>query len=204
MFDASAADFSDGCLRSNECKKSAVESAADVKSSHSAQRTQLRSCRCHRWTTWNIQGRVQLGANEENPEFSARDHKIVVVAGPCDSSDQCDEQLKWMQRTTVVSYANGLVELDSGKDFTSYSDEEIDDRLVSRHYEGPVTVGGETKYEKVVQLAFTPKIQSEIRQAAKGIKIGRRLKFLAFVGTLGTVLLICSGGLLGLASRRIS
>ena len=137
-------------------------------------------------------------------DFANRDHRIVVVAGPCDSADQCSEELQWMQRAAVATYANGLVESDSGIDFSAYSDEDIDDHLVSRHYEGAVTVGGETKYEKVVQLTFTPKIQAEIRQASLGIEVRRRLGFLAFAGLVGTVLLICSSGLLGLASRRVS
>lgn len=141
---------------------------------------------------------------DQKPNFTQRDHTIVVVAGPCDSPMQCEDELQWMQRAAVVTYANGLVESDSGIDFSAYSDQDIDDHLVSRRYEGSVTKGGETKYEKVVQLEMTPEIQSEIRQASRGIEVGRRLGFLAVVGLLGTVLLACSSGLLGLASRRVS
>ncbi|KAA1261513.1 hypothetical protein LF1_40630 [Rubripirellula obstinata] len=141
---------------------------------------------------------------DAEPDFTQPDHKIVVTAGPCDSADQCDEQLKWMQRAAVVTYANGIVDSPSEFDLSSLSDQDIDDKVISRRYEGPVTVGGETKYEKVVQLAFTPKIRDQIHEAARGIEVRRRLGFLAFAGVVGTTLLVCSSGLLGIASRRVS
>lgn len=145
----------------------------------------------------------------DKPDFTQRDHRIIVTAGPCDSGEQCDEHLKWMQRAAVASYANRLTNSFFESSFSAFldrsvTDQDINDRYVSRRYRGPVTVGGETKHEKVVQLTFSPKIQEEIRQAARGMEVHRRLKALAVTGVLGVTLLMCSSGLLGLASRRVS
>jgi hypothetical protein len=141
---------------------------------------------------------------QQEPDFSERDHKIVVATSPCDTPSQCEEELRWMQRAAVATYVNSLLESSAGPDFLVFSDQQINDQLVARHYEGTVTAGGETKYEKVVQLSFTPENRAEIQQAFQGIEVGRRLSVLGFVGFVGTCLLVCSSGLLGLASRRVA
>ena len=149
---------------------------------------------------------------DEDPVFSKLgDHRIAVQSGPCDSEDQCDQQLNVMRRAALAAYIERLTKAfdDDWVDpdlivTASLSDSTIDNRWVARRYEGPVTVGGEEKYEKVVQLRFTERDRAEFKQMLQEIHVERRLKFLGLLGLVGTGLLVCCSGVTSFASRRVA
>ncbi|TWT53870.1 hypothetical protein Pla22_15040 [Rubripirellula amarantea] len=138
------------------------------------------------------------------PDFSSSSDTIVVVAGPCETKEECLEELRWMQRAAITTYIARLVEQAGGADFYTFSDEEVAGNLVARQYVGQVTAGGSPKYEHAVELRFDPKVKRDIIDAWKNQEVGDRLSALGAVTSLGAVLLLCSGGLIGIASRRVS
>lgn len=149
---------------------------------------------------------------EQDPEFPKQgDHHVVVQSGPCDSADECDPPLDVMRRAALVAYVERLTDafdddwVDPNLILTaSLTDPTIDQRWVARRYEGPVTVGGETKYEKVIQLRFTPLDRAEFKRMLQEVQVQRRLTFLGLIGLVGTGLLVGCSGLTNFASRRVS
>ena len=138
------------------------------------------------------------------PDFSGETDTIVVVAGPCETKNECLEELRWMQRAAVTTYVARLVDSVGFTDEYEPTDEEIAERLVSRTYTGEVTAGGQAKYEHAVELRFDPEVKAQVMAAWENVEVADRLGALAASAALGAVLLMCSGGLIGIASRRVA
>lgn len=129
---------------------------------------------------------------------------IVIVAGPNESKEECLSELRLMRRAAISTYVLGLVSDAVNSDFYSIDDAEIDEYLVSRTYAGEVTAGGERMYEHAIELYFSPGEKAEIYHAWESMELGNRLGALGVVAGLGLMLLLCSGGLLGVFSRRVA
>lgn len=140
----------------------------------------------------------------DNELSDEANHTAAIVTGPSDTPEDAAEELAWMQRAVTSTFIARLVDSDSGSDFYPISDEQISERLVSKQYSGEVTVGGSTKYEQAVEIQFDEEIRSEIESAWKHREVGHRLGALGFTAGLGSILLICASGLMGIASRRVA
>lgn len=127
---------------------------------------------------------------------------IVVVSGPCDTVDESLEELKLMQRAAVETYISRI----SGGELTGenfpISDEEIENELVVRRYEGDVYQGDSTRYEHAVELHFDADHREAILAARDNLEVRNRLGALGVLTFGGLMTLIGSSALLGFALRR--
>ncbi len=129
---------------------------------------------------------------------------IVVVAGPCETKEECSEEMRWMKRAAISTYVMGLVQGATNADFYQLEDDSIDEMLVNRDYTGSVIAGGESKFEYAVQLQFSLAEKGRIREGWMSAELQSRLAVLGALFGMGLTLLVCSGGLLGIVSRRVA
>lgn len=139
---------------------------------------------------------------ERKPIATDHGHSIVVVSEPCESPEDAEEQLRWMQRAAVATYINELVDSHGDFDFYRFDDQEIDDDLIVQRYRGTVNRGDMTEYECATELVFSESKRKAIKLAWKNREVSRRLGAVGGMASVGLVLLMCSSGLLGILARR--
>ncbi|QDT01720.1 hypothetical protein K227x_00870 [Rubripirellula lacrimiformis] len=139
---------------------------------------------------------------DDKPTLGGDEDRIVVVSSACDHSEDALEELRWMQRAAVATYVSRLVGSSSDFDFYQFTDDDLDQNLISQRYLGEVMQGDSTKYEAAVELRFDSADQDKILAAWKNVEVADRLKALGGLTSLGLVVLMCTGGLIGVISRR--
>ncbi len=139
---------------------------------------------------------------DQAPDLESRIHTWVVVTSPCDTYDECSDQLAILKRAAVSSYIRELTKSDQ-VDFYPVNDKWIESQLIVKNYQGSVTQGDLPMVEQAVMLEFTPRNQQEIQAAWKNIQVRERLGSLGVLVFFGLVVLIGSSSLLGLIGRRI-
>ena len=77
-------------------------------------------------------------------DLATEPHKLVLVTQPCDTIEECEEELKLSQRAMVATYIKMLAKADN-YDFFEVNDEWIDEKLVSRDYTGTLQQGDTQK-----------------------------------------------------------
>ena len=135
------------------------------------------------------------------PQLASEDHKLIVVTGLCDSTEECERDMPLMQRAAVASYVKAQTD-ESHFDFFPINDQWIEERLVTDTYTGTVMKGGVEMREQAVELTFTPEIREEITTAWNKVQVGERLGQLGGLLFVGTTLLICMSMFLCMLSRR--
>lgn len=106
-----------------------------------------------------------------------------------------------MRHAAVASYVKFRSRSDRF-DFYPINDKWIEQRLVSRTYQGTVTKGGTQHFELAAELTFEPDVQSEIVSAWTQINVRDRLGALGVLVFVGLTILICASAFLCLLSRR--
>ena len=137
----------------------------------------------------------------EGPNLSKKPHTWVIVTEPCDTPEACDELLEAMQKAAVSNYIQMRAKSDQ-YDFYSFNNEWIQERLVTRSYTGPVTMGSDEMFEKAVELTFDEDVQAEIVTAWDKRSVSEKLVAIGGLTFVGTVLLICASMFLCMLSRR--
>lgn len=138
------------------------------------------------------------------PSIGGEVDSIVVVSEPALTAEAAAEELRWMQRAAIATYVSQLVDQPGQFDVFSPDDETINRDLVTRRYDGVVTIGDETHYESATELQFDMAQRKLIDDAWKNAEVGRRLKAFGGLASLGLVTLFCTGGLIGVVSRRFA
>lgn len=141
---------------------------------------------------------------DQLPSIGGDVDSIVVISEPALSVETAAEELRWMQRAAIATYVSQLVDEPGQFDVFAPDDETIDRDLVARRYDGPVTIGDETHYESATELRFDVDQRKRIDDAWKNAEVGRRLKAFGGLASLALVTLFCTGGLIGVVSRRFT
>lgn len=136
------------------------------------------------------------------PDSEGETFRTVVVAGPCETPEQCLEERRVMQRAAVSALAGQIVGTEGSVDFYSPGDEEIERDLVVRKYSGKVTQGDQTRYEQAVEIEFSKAAQERVLEAWSNVEVGRRLGLLGAATGSGLVLLMIGSVLTGMFSRH--
>ena len=126
---------------------------------------------------------------------------FVIVVGPCDSLQQCEEELQIMQQGQVSEFIKQHTKSDR-VGFYPVNKEWIDERLVTKSYSGTVKQGDVRMFEQAVELTFSPEIKSEISAAWENEVVKDRLGMMGFLTFTGSTLLICLSMFLCMLSRR--
>lgn len=135
-------------------------------------------------------------------DLDAPVHTWVVTTGGCDSMEMCEAKLEALKPAEVALY----IETTTGWkcDDAFLEDAWIEDQLVSRRYVGTLEQGDQTLYESAIELSFDRESRERIRRARQNAMVHDRLRASGGLFALGLIGLCCSGGLLGLFSRRYS
>jgi hypothetical protein len=136
------------------------------------------------------------------PDLKSRVHTWVVNADDCESRQQCEAKLQPLMRAAVELYVNELTGWeceDALIDELTASAELVQDR-----YEGQYTQGDSERHEVAVRLAFDAATREKIRQAARDVEVGERLRATAGLFALAVFGLFLSSGILNVWSRRVS
>ncbi len=139
------------------------------------------------------------------PVLEGDTHTWVIVTGPYDSIENCDERFAVDKRVATENYIKELNQKlhQSNKfDFYTINNQWVNERLVTREYVGTVTKGGVEMHEKAAQLTFTPDVQAEINLAWKKSTVRERLGAVGGVMFVGLTLAICGSMFLCMLSRR--
>ncbi|KAA5543801.1 hypothetical protein FYK55_11545 [Roseiconus nitratireducens] len=139
---------------------------------------------------------------DQEPDLKSPVHTWVVVTSGCETMQQCEAELDVLQRAAVALYVKertGWVCDDAMLD-----GQWIDDELVGRRYVGDLVRGDQALKEIAVELQFGPEQQQKILRAWKNAEVGDRLRATGAVFAMALVGLCCTGGLLGVFSRRFS
>jgi hypothetical protein len=139
---------------------------------------------------------------EAAPDFDSEIHTWVVVTGPCDTEDQCAEQLAVLQRAAVSAYIRQLTG-SAQVDFYPVNDQWIESRLIVDSYNGKLTQGDTPMVEQAVKLEFSRSDQQKILAAWKNIEVRQRLGGLGVLVFLGLSVLVGSSSILSIISRRV-
>jgi hypothetical protein len=138
---------------------------------------------------------------DDSPNLESEPHTWVVVTEPAETLEKCREELALMRHAAVASYVKFRSRSDRF-DFYPINDKWIEQRLVSRTYQGTVTKGGTQHFELAAELTFEPDVQSEIVSAWTQINVRDRLGALGVLVFVGLTILICASAFLCLLSRR--
>jgi hypothetical protein len=139
---------------------------------------------------------------DQLPSFGSDVDSIVVISDPAETIEAAAEELRWLQRAAIGNYVSQTLESSDRFDVYSPDDETIDHDLVARQYSGVVTIGNETFYEVAAELKFDSKQKEKIQDAWKNAEVEQRLKAFGGLASFGLVILMCTSGLIGIASRR--
>ena len=139
---------------------------------------------------------------EEAPDFDSDIHTWVVVTQPCDTDDECAEELAVLQRAAVSAYIRQLTG-SADVDFYPVNDQWIESQLIVDSYTGTLTQSNTPMVEHAVKLEFSRSNQQKILAAWKNIEVRQRLGGLGVLVFLGLALLIGSSSVLGIISRRV-
>jgi len=142
-------------------------------------------------------GWVSILPNSEGETF-----RTVIVAGPCETPEECLEERRLMQRAAVAALVGQLVGTEGSVDFYSPGDAEIERDLMVREYSGEVTQGDQVRYEQAVEIEFSSETQARIREAWNNHEVGRRLRWLGAATGSGLVVLMIGSVLTGRFSRH--
>ncbi|MEM9827095.1 MAG: hypothetical protein AAF958_10930 [Planctomycetota bacterium] len=126
--------------------------------------------------------------------------KIVVVGPPGETKSMADAQAEVLALAALEAYARDSVE------FVPFSFDIYDlgdfKRFVQREYRGTVEVGGITHFETAYEMELSSRDRRRLLRVIKNAELGGRLSFLTVSGLGGAAMLLASGGVLSLASRR--
>lgn len=139
---------------------------------------------------------------DQSPSLGGDVDSVVVVSEPALSAKAAADELRWMQRAAIATYVSQLAGWPGPSDVDTPDDETIDRDLVARRYDGVVTVGDETRYESATELRFDAEQRARFAEAWTNATVARRLKTIGGLASLGLVTLFCTGGLIGVISRR--
>ncbi len=137
----------------------------------------------------------------ETTNLNSQPQTCVVLTQPAETLDECRQELAVMRRAAVRSY----IEIKSNCDrfdFFPINDQWIDERLVSRTYQGQVVKGGSNHYEMAVELTFPPGVENEIMDAWRRIQVRDRLGAMGVTFLIGLSSLVCISMFLSALSRR--
>lgn len=145
----------------------------------------------------------------QEPDLQSAEHTWVVTTGGCDSIQMCEDKLGALKPAAVALYVKRTTGWEC--DDALLDEQWIEDELVSRRYLGTLQQGDQTLHEIAVELKFDGQARERIDLAHEQARrervnsiVGERLQATAGLFTLAVLGLFCTGGLLGLVSRRFS
>lgn len=134
------------------------------------------------------------------PDLHSDVHTWVVTTSGTDSLEQSAEELDVLLPATVALYikeTTGWI-----CDDVFLDPQWIDDDLVGARYVGTFTKGDQTLHEIAVQLRFDQASRQRIQKARQNSLVNERIRATGGMFALGLIGLFCTGGLLGVFSRR--
>ncbi|OYP31715.1 hypothetical protein [Rhodopirellula sp. MGV] len=144
------------------------------------------------WPSWADAERNIEGSN----------HTWPVTTGGCKTIEACEDKLMALLRANIALYIKECY--DWNCDECYLSDQAIREILVARRYEGTITKGDEELKEIAVELRFDPEAQALIQRAVQNDQLDGRLRASGGLFAITIIGLFCSGGILGVISRRFS
>ncbi|MCD0461005.1 hypothetical protein [Roseiconus lacunae] len=139
---------------------------------------------------------------DAEPSLSGSVHTWPVSTGGCKSIEQCEEKLVALLRANVALYIKESTGWISDGSFLS--DQWIDDELIVRRYVGKIVKGDEELHEIAVELEFDSEVRAKIKRAMNNDQLEDRLRASSGLFVIALIGLCCSGGLLGVISRRFA
>lgn len=134
------------------------------------------------------------------PDLQSPVQTWVVTTSGCESIEQCEAELEVLKPAAVALFIKETTGWVCDDEFLDKA--WIDEQLVARRYVGTLRQGDRDLHEIAVELSFDSKSQKRIRQAQVNIAVGERLQATGGLFALGLIGLCCTGGLLGVLSRR--
>ncbi len=137
---------------------------------------------------------------ETEPDLESPIHRWVVTTSGAETMEQCEAELEVLKPAAVALYikeTTGWVCDDAILD-----EQWIEDELVDRRYVGTLKMGDRELHEIAVELTFDADSRKRIRTAMNNSVVGERLRATAGLFALALVGLCCTGGVLGVFSRR--
>jgi hypothetical protein len=138
----------------------------------------------------------------KSPDLKSSVHTWVVTTSGCESMERCEAELEVLKPAAVSLYIKETTGWTCDDEFLDA--DWIEDDLVVRRYVGSLKKGDQTLNEIAVELNFDSGSRERIQRARKNTVVHDRLRATAGAFALALVGLCCTGGLLGLVSRRYS
>lgn len=134
------------------------------------------------------------------PDLQSPVQTWVVTTSGSESIQQCEAELEALMPAAVSLYIKETTGWGCDDEFLEKS--WIDDQLVARRYVGTFQQGDRELHEIAVELNFNSSSRKRILLAQQNIVVNERLQATGGLFALGLIGLCCTGGLLGLVSRR--
>ncbi|QDV44860.1 hypothetical protein Enr13x_47310 [Stieleria neptunia] len=137
---------------------------------------------------------------ETEPDLQSPVHSWVVTTSGAETMEQCEAELEVLKPAAVALY---IKETTGWLCDDAFLDQQwIEDELIDRRYLGTLKMGDRELYEIAVELKFDADSRKRIRRAMNNSVVGERLRATAGLFALALVGLCCTGGVLGVFSRR--
>jgi hypothetical protein len=128
-------------------------------------------------------------------------HKLVVVSSPADSAQEADADCELLAKAALLTYCSGFLGIDT-VDLDPTSNLTLDE-LISRRYAGTVSQGDTKLFESAWELTVDDSTRKTLMHQSKNHEVRNRLALLGFGVAGGFLLLLGSGSVLSLLSRRV-
>ena len=115
---------------------------------------------------------------------------------------KCEDQLDALVPGAVAHYIKRTTGWECDEEFLDA--DWIDDSLILRRYVGTLQKGDQTLHEVAVELHFDAENRERIREASQNSMVNERLCATGALFAFGLFGLCCSGGILGIVSRRFA
>ncbi|MCC9603808.1 hypothetical protein LOC67_24925 [Stieleria sp. JC731] len=136
------------------------------------------------------------------PDLEGELQTWPVTTGGCKTIEACQDKLAALQRANVALYLKEHFNWISDGSFLT--DQWIDDNLVEHRYVGMITKGDEELHEIAVELRYDAEDRQFIQRSIDNARLVDRLRASGGLFAIAIIGLCCSGGLLGVISRRFA
>lgn len=126
--------------------------------------------------------------------------RIVVQTGPCENADQADEKFQSLLPVATRSLAMSQVDI-LPPDFDPIQDDDLAN-YVTRRYTGEVLVGDLPMAEFAAEVTIDDDDVATFRRRGETLEVGSRIAAIGVCLAGGLVILMTTGGVLGVAARR--
>lgn len=139
---------------------------------------------------------------DQQPDLESSVQTWVVSTSGCESMEMCEAQLEALLPAAVSLYIKETTGWICDDDFLDA--DWIENQLVARRYVGTLQQGGRDLDEIAVELNFDANSRDRIRRAFQNSVVDDRLRATGGLFALALIGLCCTGGLLGIVSRRFT